>query len=901
MKRSSERGNPLPRRTFLQTVASGTVAGPYLIGKGRSAEVSASYVTVDQFDRADSWYHGDLWESLNPGYWKISGKRLRRRIQNYGDRARRTGFPFHYETHGQNGGMMSVDYDPSLPHGILYRRDWRLESSYSVSTRFTVKALPTIQREGDSKDWQMYQSGYGLIGIAFGAQNLFDSYGTSDLVWTAVWSDDGYLSVHEGRDGGKKGKVHRSKKPLELLPGDTATLELRVRSLNRDSVTCSVALSSSRGEISLEISDVSSARVAGYTGIVARGLLDVELASFQIDPKENHALKVALNECLNCYALGSTLEETEAGWKVRFVSLFRSDGSEAVIRIADSPNPQGGWESLGIAGRASIVSNEFRRSTAVIDALLPGNPAEKTFYYTVWKDGENVTSDPRIGTAGSGPGTGFVGDVPVQGDYVGRLPQLKAPYKLCGLSCHAIHSGRAALPDSKRGEAFYYRDQPTFGAYKHLEDYDFQVMVWEDDIWYLELLLYPPSTDDAYKVIANSICGPTSRWQMMRHWNVLNPGDHDYGMDDVKGPEQLAIRWRDGLGQDRDYMRRNFQIVQHLISGDQAVSPTDNPKRWRRWKMPNRDFSFLILDSRLWRSSQDTKMWDDEGWGHINTLYDRADPTRSLLGEEQFAWLQEIIRTDSSKMICLTGLNGLHTVWMGRYFGKPPYPQFEQRDRVAADYAGWVKAGCDRVIELLSSREGVVSVYGDVHNGCIMRNSDHRLYECSFGPIGRSGGRRVIRGFGPKMKDYDGRPLEVISLYHSEHGSPDLKPRTGPYYWNFLEMSFDTRGEDSLFDLSIRNMVDSVANEPRGGGRAHDRSSSTGRPVDSKLPPVRVLPNADVQLASLDGRPIRGGRSASDGRFAINGLVDIAAGSKILLIARAGDHAEARVVQTVAG
>ena len=76
----------------------------------------------------------------------------------------------------------------------------------------------------------------------------------------------------------------------------------------------------------------------------------------------------------------------------------------------------------------------------------------------------------------------------------------------------------------------------------HLDEYGFQVMLWEDDVWYMELVMYPPSTDDAYKIIAWSICGPTSRWQMMRHWNVLNPGDHDYGMDDVKGPEQILIR-----------------------------------------------------------------------------------------------------------------------------------------------------------------------------------------------------------------------------------------------------------------------------------------------------------------------------------------------------------------------
>jgi hypothetical protein len=55
-------------------------------------------------------------------------------------------------------------------------------------------------------------------------------------------------------------------------------------------------------------------------------------------------------------------------------------------------------------------------------------------------------------------------------------------------------------------------------------------MLWEDDVWYLELAFPPPSVDDAYKVITTTLGGPTTRWQMMRHWNVLNPGDHDYGL-----------------------------------------------------------------------------------------------------------------------------------------------------------------------------------------------------------------------------------------------------------------------------------------------------------------------------------------------------------------------------------
>ncbi len=894
-------GGRLPRRHFIKAVASGTVAGSAFLTSPPSLSGQnglSGWQILDSFNRPNSWYHGDMWESLNPGFWKIENKRLRRRLRNFGDRARRTGFPYHYETHGQNGGVMSVDYDPSLPHGVLYRRDWKLSGDYEIAFDFTIHGTTKKQRPSDQDEWQMYQPGYGFMGIAFGAKNLFDSYGVSDGACLATWRDDGYLEVRGGRpDEGKRGLV-RSEKPLRLKEGGQGTIQVSISSLGGDEVRCQLRGLIASGEtISVE-AVLNRSEVEGYMGVAARGLLDFDVARFRILPGGQAPLALELNECLVTYALGATLKEEEGQWRVRLVSLFRSDGDEAAIRISDTPQPTGGWEAVAVAGRAPIISNAFRRSTAVIEARLPGSPAERTYYYTVWKDGQNVTADSRIGTEACGAGTGFVGDVPGSGDYVGRLPKLSAPYRLCGLSCHAIHSGRAALPDAGRGGANFFRDQPTLHAYRTLEDYEFQVMLWEDDVWYLELMLYPPSTDDAYKVIANTIAGPASRWQMMRHWNVINPGDHDYGMDDVKGPEQLALRWRDGLGQDRDYMRRNFQIVQHLISGQESISPTANPKKWHRWKMPNRDFSLLVLDSRLWRSSQDTKIWDDEGWGHVNTLYDRADPTRSLLGEEQFAWLQEVIRTDSSRLICLTGLNGLHTVWTGRNFGKPPYFQFEQRDRVAADYAGWVKAGVDRVLSLLSGREGVVSVYGDVHNGSILKNLDHRIYECSFGPIGRSGGRRVIEGFGPLMKDYDGRPLEVVALYHQQHGNPQLEPRTGPYYWNFLEMVFDPSTNDSRFELRIRNMVDGPDAEERGGGSVKASASSTGRPVASSLPALQVLPDADVLIADLSGRPIRGAGSDSEGRIQIPGLVGVSPGSQVLVVSRKGIQARAQVVVT---
>ncbi|MDN5202127.1 alkaline phosphatase D family protein [Fulvivirgaceae bacterium BMA10] len=643
-----------------------------------------------------------------------------------------------------------------------------------------------------------------------------------------------------------------------------------------------------------------STKTNGYPGIVGRGLLDFSVNGIYASGKQTEVLNAGINECHTCYALGDTLKKENGHWQVRFISIFRSDGKKAEIRISDQANPKNGWKSVAVAGTGEIINNDFRRNTAIIDVILPYDPSETTMYYTIWKDGIDVTSDLRIETDGVGLGTGIVGDVPVKGDYVGRLPQLKAPYKLCGLSCHAIHGGGPKLPEGGRWGGFFVHDQPTYGAYKHLEDYDFQIMLWEDDIWYMELLLYPPSTDDAYKIVTTSICGPTSRWQMMRHWNVLNPGDHDHGMDDVKGPEQIAIRNNKDLGQDPDYMIRNFQIVSHLMIGKENPSGTDNPKRWRKWKMPNKDFTLMIMDSRLWRSSQDTNIWDDEGWGHKDSLYNRTDPTRSLLGEEQFAWLQENIRTETSPIICLTGINALHTIWKGTYWGKQAQKlgAFHSRDRVAADYAGWVGAGANRILELLGSRSGIVSVYGDVHNGSIIRNKEHNLYECSFGPIGRSGGREVIDGFGPHMKDFDGRELEAIALYHKKYDNVLLEKKEGPFYWNFLEMKFDPSDTDPKINFKIRNLIDSPDETPRGGGEVEVHASQTGRTVSSVLPDIKTLPKADVLLMYGDLKPICGTRSNADGALQIHGLSDVPQGADVLIMANDGKDLKTHHVKT---
>ena len=857
------------------------------------------------------------WEGLNQGYWKADANGLRRRIRSYGDRARDTGFPFHYESQSNPDGAMTIDYDPSLPLGIMWNRHWRFETNYGISFTSTVKALTSKIKTDDDPSWAMYQPGYGLFGVAFGGKSQFESFfpskGASPMFVVKENGDYGFYKHSSTQlNAVSKNSVGKLK---SLKIADKLTVSL---SIQGNKVTSKLSVNNQSAPDILI--DLEANEIAGYFGIVARGLLDTTFEDLKLEHQENSPLSAPLNDCHVCYALGDTLEETDKGWKVRFIAIFRTNGERVEIRVSNQENPNGGWGVVPIAGEAEIISNDFRINTAIIDVILPQNPADTTLYYVVAKDGMDVTSDPRIGTDSVGPGTGLVGDTPGNGQYVGRLPQLKAPYRLAGLSCHAINTasyteltdefhghcggrivGQGEIKAEKCGidKPLFVHDQPCLGSFQHIEDFNYQIMLWEDDIWYMELLLYPPSTQDAYKVITTTIAGPTTRWQMMRHWNVLNPGDHDHGMDDIKGPEQILIRTRDGLGQDPNYMVRNFQIVSHLMTGKEHPSGTDNPKRWRKWKMPNRDFTLLVADSRLWRTSQDPAIWDDEGWGADKELYSRTDPTRTLLGEEQFGWLSQELKTDSSPLICITGINVLHTIW-GGHGGNHWLNEIIDRDRVSADYAGWVKVGADRVLDLMSARSGVVSVYGDVHAGTIVRNKNLNLFECSFGPIGRWGGRSLIDGFGRHMKDADGRDVEVISLYHHEYEDADLTPATSKNYWNVLEAIFDPLKDDAEIRLRIRNITDSPEMPVRGGGDVIASASSTGRPPITTLPPkLRTLPNSDVVILTINGAPIVGTRTNTHGEVKLSGFSSVAPSDDVIVIANNGDKSESQIVSVL--
>ena len=843
-------------------------------------------VVIDDFDRPDARYHGGAWETLNPGYWSLRGKALRRRLTNVGNGNPITSFPWHWSNAGKQVEPRRGDRTPRLPAGMIWNRQWRLAGNYTVRARFTVRDLAPPGR--GEKD--------GFLGVCFGGECLYESRNFRPNKpgagsWMALWNKDGSFGVFDHGARLQPVRADTTKGGLRLEAGDPLQIEVQVG--GDDPATATVTARISAGDLaeSVTIQDVDRGLYCdGYFGLACHGSLDFEVGQVELLPGTNRARPEQLNALHVCYPLGDTLRQVDGRWTCKFVALFRSGGDTVAVRVADSPAPAGGWQSVPVAGSAAIVDDDWRRFTAVIPVTLPASPAAKTLYYTVWKDGRDVTADPRE----ADPERGYLG----RQTYVGRLPRLAAPYRVCTLGGHALNAGGTTLPRAGVFQENWIHGQPTENAYRFFEDYHFQIINWDDDVWYLELLFPPPSTDDAYKIITLSIANPTTRWQMMRHWNIINPGDHDYGMDDVKGPEQILVRKYDDLGQDSAYMRRNFDINQHLVQGLEQRTGAENPQDWRRWRMPNGDFTVLVLESRLWRSSQDTDIWVKGGWGHKRGLYDRRDPTRPLLGEQQFAWLQEVLRTDPSPLLCITGVNCMHPVFTGFLVDPDTGLRFFQQDRVAADYAGWCSAGTDRLLGLLGGRPGIVSVYGDIHLACIVENMQQRLIESSCGPIGRGGSRSLKEDWAPRMRDYDGREVQIHALYHAKYDTPDRHPRSGPPHWNFLEKEFDPRGEDPVVTINIRNIVDPPSAPVRGGGHIHRNASTTGRRPSCGLPAIKTLPLADVHFCQLDGRPIRGARSLASGLVPVPTLIDVPPGTKVLVTSTDGDKTDAQIVTT---
>ncbi len=274
----------LTRRQFLQTSAA---VGAGLAAAANAGGNAASASPVMTFSSPDSLYHGHQWQTLNPGYWQIKNGALRRRLVNYGDRARRTGFPFHAETHQFE---YRTNYDPSLESGILYASAWDLKENYSLKVEFTFRGDRPEPKHGDDPGWKMYREGFGLMGVAIGGKSIYESYGRIINALRIGWTDDNKLQIL-GAAKGKKGRQSGNEDPADevvqsadampLTEGDACQLIVKV-STNGPSATIHVTLSSGGKSVSLNHT-LPKNKVAGYVGVASRGLIDFEVNRFEVD------------------------------------------------------------------------------------------------------------------------------------------------------------------------------------------------------------------------------------------------------------------------------------------------------------------------------------------------------------------------------------------------------------------------------------------------------------------------------------------------------------------------------------------------------------------------------------------------------------------------------------------
>ena len=436
-------------------------------------------VLVDDFARADSLYHGDGWETINPGCWKIENHALRRRLRNRGDWGSSPEFPFRALLDGPKPAVAKLPlprpYGPALPVAMIWKRDWKLQGNYTIRIDATVRALPPVIEE--RKNDPDYAPAYSLMGIGFGSRSLLESWSVGrtpskakTAAWMALWRGDGRFGIYSHATDRPDPAAERSEKTsLSLQPGETVRIELEVGGDNPEKATVTARFGARSRETIVQCLNVNREEYTeGYFGLVGRGLLDFEVNRIALVPLKNQPTQAPVSDLHVCYPLGDTLHKVENSWHCTFIAMFRSDGGRVQICVADSPDPKGGWRGVPAAGSADIISNHFRLNTASIPVKLPHDPGEKTMYYTVWKDGADVTPDLR---------TGWLG----KKDYVGRLPQLSAPYRLCGLGGHAI-TGPANMPETYKFAANWVRGQPTPDAYQHFEQYDFQILNWEDDV-----------------------------------------------------------------------------------------------------------------------------------------------------------------------------------------------------------------------------------------------------------------------------------------------------------------------------------------------------------------------------------------------------------------------------------
>ena len=75
----------MKRRKFVKDAIKGAALSTLLprvnLFTGEISEnLTSEWQSIDDFKGPDSYYHGDMWESLNPGYWQIKDRAIRRKL-----------------------------------------------------------------------------------------------------------------------------------------------------------------------------------------------------------------------------------------------------------------------------------------------------------------------------------------------------------------------------------------------------------------------------------------------------------------------------------------------------------------------------------------------------------------------------------------------------------------------------------------------------------------------------------------------------------------------------------------------------------------------------------------------------------------------------------------------------
>ena len=250
----------------------------------RPASAQQGEAVVDDFDRPDSFYHGDGWESLNPGYWKLQDRALRRSLRTRGRKARATGFPFHR--------FMETEYETRPPYGMIWRRDWRLTGNYRIVMDATVRTLP----ENDP------EPGYSLMGVCFGGRTLYESWNGAgepeDACWYAAWRSDGVFGVFSHTsDEAVKVQPDSARQAGKPERGESVRIELEVTGKPSGPATATARLIRSVGETTIHCANVErTAFLEGYFGLVARGGLDFEVNKVRLEPGDNRPITNPVNE-----------------------------------------------------------------------------------------------------------------------------------------------------------------------------------------------------------------------------------------------------------------------------------------------------------------------------------------------------------------------------------------------------------------------------------------------------------------------------------------------------------------------------------------------------------------------------------------------------------------------------